>query len=71
MGQFIGKTIIEGGQGRTIKKYDLNDIEVDQLDKVMVKQELDHRLKGQSKLYQMLNTHKVNHLLLILKTLKI
>ena len=26
MGQFIGKTIIEGGQGRTIKKYDLNDI---------------------------------------------
>ena len=26
MGQFIGKTIIEGGQGRTIKKYDLNNI---------------------------------------------
>ena len=26
MGQFIGKTIIEGGQGSTIKKYDLNDI---------------------------------------------
>jgi hypothetical protein len=26
MGQFVGKTIIEGGQGRTIKKYDLNDI---------------------------------------------
>ena len=26
MGQFIGKTIIEGGQGRTGKKYDLNKI---------------------------------------------
>ena len=26
MGQFVGKTIIEGGQGRTGKKYDLNNI---------------------------------------------
>ena len=26
MGQFVGKTIIEGGQGRTGKKYDLNKI---------------------------------------------
>jgi hypothetical protein len=26
MGQFIGKTIIEGGQGRTGKKYDVNKI---------------------------------------------
>ena len=26
MGKFIGKTIIEGGQGRTQKNYDLNKV---------------------------------------------
>ena len=63
MGQFIGKTIIEGGQGRTIKKYDLNDIVGRPTGQGYGKARTGPQTKDQSKLYQMLNIHKVNLLI--------